>query len=68
MKTTSFAVRLDDETIDKLKQLAAETDRTMGSVIRVLIRQAEVGCIPDVRLRLMHAGSHSEPNRDRNDG
>jgi predicted transcriptional regulator len=46
----TFGVRLDDATIDKLQSLANQTDRTRGSVIRLLIQLAEVGSIREVCL------------------
>ena len=49
-RSHTFGVRLDDATITKLQRLADETDRTRGSVIRLLIQQAEVGSFREVCL------------------
>ena len=49
-KKITKGIRMDDETFRKLQQLAKETDRTMGSVVRVLIKLAETGSINDIKL------------------
>jgi predicted transcriptional regulator len=49
-RTKTFGIRLDDKTFAKLQRIAGETDRTMGSVVRVLISLAEVGTTREIQL------------------
>lgn len=46
----TFGIRIDERTYGKLRRIANLTDRSLGSVVRILIRRAEVGSIQDVVL------------------
>ena len=54
-KMHNLGIRIDHETFEKLKQLAEATERSKGSIVRLLIRRAaergfrEVQVLPDNR-------------------
>ena len=64
--TRTFGIRLDEDTFQTLRQLAVETDRTMASVVRMLIRLAAGGDVIDIDSLLQgdrgpHAGEEVAP-------
>ena len=50
-RTELTAVRLDEAERAKLEMLAKTTGRTLSSVLRMLLAQAELADLPDVRLK-----------------
>ena len=49
-KMHNLGIRVDHETFEKLKRLAEATDRSKGSIVRLLIRRAAESGFREIRL------------------
>jgi len=49
-KTEMVQVRMSPDELAKLERLAQDTQRTRSDVLRLLVKQAQVDTLPDVRL------------------
>lgn len=64
-KTHTLGVRLDDDAMEKLRELALGSGRTRSSVIRRLIKLAKHGSVPEFQLLYREdAGTREEGQAD----
>jgi hypothetical protein len=63
-KTHTLGIRVDNATYERLQRLALATERSMGSVVRLLIRQAEVSGFREICLLPRHQADYGVRARE----